>query len=327
VTFRPALILAALAATAATAAAHNEGKKKHVSGCDKTVGPDAALAEVIAALPEGAVLCLEKGSYPLNVVVEKSITLRGMGAPADVVLDGGGRGSVIKVGAAKAVTVEKLTIANGASRNGGGGIAHPGLGTLAVRDVILRNNRADGFGGAALLLGGGEATVERCRVVDNAGGIGGAIIVDDVARAAIRHTLITGNKGTSSVVYAHDNAQLELDHVTIAGNQAAAGLEVRAITVRAPTVKVSDSIVCGTTAIANGPRLAGQVTASRCLMEGEQQGVTDGGGNKAGGPAFDSAGSEPFRPSTNSPARGLAHAGHGTDLAGAPSSTTAGAIQ
>ncbi len=322
-TLRSALVCAALAA----AVAHGEGKKKHVSGCDKTVGPDAALGDVIAALPDGAVLCLQPGSYPLNVVVEKSITLRGIGAPSEVVLDGGGRGSVIKVGAAKSVTVEKLTIANGASRNGGGGIAHPGMGTLAVRDVILRDNRSDGFGGAALLLGGGESTVERCRVVDNAGGIGGAIIVDDVARAAIRHTLIAGNKGSSSVVCAHDNAQLELDHVTIAGNQAAAGLEVRAITVRAPTVKVSDSIVCGTTAIANGPRLAGQVTAARCLMEGEQQGVTDGGGNKAGSPAFDSAGKEPFRPGTSSAARGIAHAGSGTDLAGAPSSTTAGALQ
>ncbi len=70
----------------------------------------------------------------------------------------------------------------GANRDGGGGV-HCGGGDVALREVVLRGNRAEAFGGAAIYAGAGRVTLERCRVVDNAGGVGGAIIADGVATA------------------------------------------------------------------------------------------------------------------------------------------------
>src|SRR5204863_253849 len=85
---------------------------------------------------EGAVLCLRPGTYPVVDVVKKSVTLRGLGvAPDEVVLDGGGRGTVLRIGGKdpQAVTIEHLTITGGARREGGGGIQSAGGRSLDTR--------------------------------------------------------------------------------------------------------------------------------------------------------------------------------------------------
>ena len=303
-----------------------------MDACTRTAGPADAgkLGEIIEALDEGAVLCLHPGTYPLNAVVSRSLTIRGLGQPGDVILDGSGRASVLAIGGDKPrVTVERLTITGGASREGGGGIRQSGFGELLVREVIFTENRADGAGGGALLVAKGLATLERCRVVDNRGGSGGALSADYVGRLVVRETLVAGNRGTSSAIYVHEGAELTLEHATVAGNHADAAIELFASTVQKPQVVIADSIVSGKVAINNGPRLPGVVKVARSLVDGEETGVSDGGGNQRAAAGF-VPGDDPlaaFRPARNSPAAGIARPGSGLDLAGSPSGTTAGALQ
>ncbi len=303
-----------------------EAKKKMSDGCTKRVGAAeaATLAEVIEGLPDGAVLCLAPGTYPLNAVVKRSLTVRGEGAPAEVVLDGGGRGSVLRVSGARRFVVEKLTITGGAAVLGGGGL-DGGADELTAREVIFRGNRADGeTPGAAVALTRGRGTLERCRVVDNRGR--SAIAVAN-AELVLKQSLVADNTTQAPAIQVRETGALVLDHATVAGNHADAAIELRGTTVQTPSLEVRDSIVSGPVAVANGPRLAGRATAARSLLDGEQRGVTDGGGNRTGAPEFAGAGAEPYRPKQSSPARGIARAGGGQDLAGAPSGTTAGALQ
>lgn len=276
--------------------------------CTKTVGPDSHdLGEVIDGLPDGAVLCLQPGTYPFRTGLQRSITLRGLGSPGEVVLDGGGRGSMMWIAAkAKRVVLEGLTVQNGVAISSGGGISG-GSDDLTLREVVLRGHRARKGPGAALALRYGRATLERCRIEDNDGRSGAAIYLSGSAKVTLRDTLITRNTGTRSIVLVHEWAELHLERSTIAGNKAEAAIELRATTVQIPTVTIADSIVAaGATALTNGPRLPGKLTVTRSLVEGEQRGVTDGGGNKAGAADLDPA---TFAPRPGSPAMGLAEGG------------------
>ena len=285
-------------------------KKSMSDGCTKTVGPAEKdkLGDVIEGLPDGAVLCLEPGTYVLSTVLQKSITLRGLGTPAEVILDGDGGGSVLRIAPdAKRVLLERLTVQNGAAVIGSGGI-DGGSDDLTLREVVLRGHRAGGeTPGAALGLSRGKATLERCRIEGNQGRSGGAIYLSGSAKVTLRDTLVTGNTATRSVIWVHQWAELHLERSTVAGNDADAAIELLATTVQTPTVTIADSIVAAAkTALANGPRLPGKLTVSRSLVEGEQRGATDGGGNKAGAADLDPA---TFAPRAGSPAIGLAAGG------------------
>ena len=88
-----------------------------MNDCTKTVTPADAgsLQSIVAALPEGAVLCLSAGVYqPVQLMVERSLTVRGIG---DVVLDGRFRASTVQVNKPVDLVLESLTLKNG---SGGG---------------------------------------------------------------------------------------------------------------------------------------------------------------------------------------------------------------
>ena len=307
-------------------------KAKPMPSCAKTVSPADAesLQELIDQLDEGAVLCLSPGTYPVNLVLGKSVTLRGLGQPGEVVLDGTRRASVIKVGGDQPqVVIERLTIRGGDSREGGGGIFKHSAGLLVVREVHFNDNRADEYGGAALLHSGGETTVERCRLQGNDGTVGGALIADYWGKVTVRDTLITGNRGRPSVVYVHQACALEHSHVTIADNQAEVAVELKGIPAQQPSLLARDSIIVAKVAVQNGPRFAGSAHLERCAIGGELVGATLDRGNKMGVVELE-GGDDPvlaYRPKAGSLAVGVAKPGSGLDLVGGNPGTTAGAIQ
>src|SRR5688572_19614413 len=93
------LLLGAACAPGAAAAKPNT-RKTPMDDCTKVISPAEAdqLAAAIEALPEGGVLCLKPGTYKVNAVLQRSMTLRGLGAtPGEVILDGDGRTSVLAV--------------------------------------------------------------------------------------------------------------------------------------------------------------------------------------------------------------------------------------
>jgi hypothetical protein len=116
--------------------------------CTRTLGPaDAAqLRDVIAALPDGATLCLEPGHYPARLVFKRSLSMRGLGAPGEVVLDGGAVPGVVIVDQdGLHVALARLTITGGSGSPAStvGAISVGGQSDVSFEDVIVSGNRCD----------------------------------------------------------------------------------------------------------------------------------------------------------------------------------------
>ena len=295
-----------------------------MSDCTETLKPSTSLADAIARAADGAVLCLQPGTYQVQQVVRRSITLRGLGGPGAVVLDAADRGSALTLDRAAAhVVLEHLTITNGGSALGG---AIKSLaGDVVLRDVVLRGNHADGEApGAALAAETGAVLLERCVLTGNRGR--GVLYVGGNAKVTLRQSAIAGNRvipPQSPLVLVREWGQLALDHATVAANTGSLAFAVWPVADSKPSVQVADSILEATVlADPTGNKL----TATRSLLHGDAAGVT-GSGNRSGDPKLAGTGDSPWRPAADSPARGLARAGDGTDLAGARSGTTAGALE
>lgn len=103
--------------------------------------------------------------------------------------DGGAFG-----GLGASLTMERGRLAgNSAGMGNGGGVAWEG-GTLAIRNVELRGNRAPGLGGGLFALGAGGA-VENCLVRDNHAGVAGGLLAAGEAALVVRNNIFTGNAG------------------------------------------------------------------------------------------------------------------------------------
>lgn len=98
--------------------------------------PDRTLQEAIAAAPPGATLEVRGGVYHGPLLIDKPLTLIGIGGP---VLDGRGQGTVLRI-AAPHVTVRGFVI-----RNSGRSLEHEDAGILVegASDVILEHNRLE----------------------------------------------------------------------------------------------------------------------------------------------------------------------------------------
>ena len=155
------------------------------TNCTQKIGPaDAARAtEIIEQQPDGAVLCFAAGTYRVNAVLSRPITLCGPAAgEGEAILDGASAGSVLRINeSARNVRIERLTLTGGAAVQGGGAIDGAAE-SITLSEVSLRGNRADGEApGAALALHAGSATLSHCRVVDNRGRSGAAIYLSGSA--------------------------------------------------------------------------------------------------------------------------------------------------
>lgn len=130
-------------------------------------------AAVNAASP-GDTLHISEGEYLENVVIDKDLSLIGMGRP---VVDGNHYASVFKVSGNIVVSFQSLTLRNGNGVEGeiggwGGGINNQG-GQVTVSDVVFDHNESPE--GGALYSGGGSITVDHSVFDGNFSGFGGAI--------------------------------------------------------------------------------------------------------------------------------------------------------
>ncbi|MER3485723.1 MAG: nitrous oxide reductase family maturation protein NosD, partial [Chloroflexota bacterium] len=152
---------------------------------------ETSLADAVASAPAGATIDVRGGVYPGGLVIDKPLVLRGVDHP---VIDGGGRGTVVRVVGAE-VTIQGFTI----------------------RGTGSNHDQED----AAIVFDGGRATVIGNRIEDALFGIylkqaPGSVIKNNVVLAKPVEIAMRGD--SIKVWYCDD--------VVIEGNQASDGRDI-----------------------------------------------------------------------------------------------------
>jgi hypothetical protein len=298
------------------------------STCTRTVGPDEVplLATVVKDLPDGAVLCLRPGHYIAKFAIDRSLTLRGLGHPSDVVLDGNKAPGVFSVNGDK----NRITIANVSIT---GGVANPyftsagvviaGHSDVLFEDVIFTGNWSEIPGTQALSASAGRIVLNRCRVVGNRGPRAHAIYVTDIASLTIRDSLVADNQAGLPDVHCTGLGRYVVERSTIVAGGEKPALQM---STREGAISISDSILVGKPQ-AFFTATPDKVTIARSVLSGQGSGFVDGGGNRLVEMRFAAGSAEPFAPAPGSPAVGLAGSPPPgtTDLAGHPRRASGGA--
>ena len=112
---------------------------------------------------EGATIEIRAGAYNENVIINKSLTLRGEGKDTTII-DGGGSGNVIYI-TANHVTISGLKVTNG--DNGIYLIPNWSIHNITIRDVIITSNAKIAFSAPH---SGGSHIIEDCVISNNGSG-------------------------------------------------------------------------------------------------------------------------------------------------------------
>ncbi len=154
--------------------------------CSLTIRPDESLQAAIDAAAPGDVICLARGTWSENIVIDKTLTLVGRGA---------GRTFINAVEFARPV----VTISDQGS---------------APIEVTLQGLTVSGPGGVSGVSIGGsaEAEIKDCVISGRWHGIE----VADSARLALSHSTVSGN--TQRGVVLSGSARATIKHSSISGN-------------------------------------------------------------------------------------------------------------
>lgn len=212
--------------------------------------PFCDIMDAVAAAADGDTIHIAPGTYFENVVIEKDLNLVGTGGDQVTVVDGSGADRTVRVTEA-AVTLTGLTLTNGATPGGGGGLLVDAymtwydtgqlLPTTLVSCSIVGNSAYDGggiyAGTAALSLvdcdvssntadenGGGlycydSTTITNSTIAGNSGHLGGGI---HGAGFTLTNSSVTGNaaqKGAGLFANAHPTRPVGLVGSTVSFNQ------------------------------------------------------------------------------------------------------------
>ena len=186
------------------------------SGC-----PYTTIQSAIDAAPAGGGIAIGAGTYAENLTIGKSLVITGAGA-ASTIIDGGGQGSVVTVLAGANVSLQNVTLTNGAAPSGGG---VRNLGTLLLSGNDISNNNATIAGGGISNEAGAVLTIATGAVVGNtAGNRGGGIANQTGAQTTLRDMSIKTNttSGQGGGLYFSSGA-LDVKYSSIEANVAADG--------------------------------------------------------------------------------------------------------
>lgn len=181
--------------------------------CTVTVQPGEPVQPHLA---DGATVWLAAGVHRVNLDVAHSVTLKGDGA----VLDGGGRGPVVRVGEhGKQVRLEGLTIRGGAHEFGSGVLVEGYSEVVLAGCTIDGNQRGPGKGAG---LGARRGTL---RIEGGAFGPRDDLVFGTVVEATLVGVDVAGD------VLVQDGAQVRLEGGRVGGT-----LALRGTSTRQPTV-------------------------------------------------------------------------------------------
>ncbi|HEY5134094.1 MAG TPA: S8 family serine peptidase, partial [Candidatus Krumholzibacteriaceae bacterium] len=220
------------------------------------LGDAPTIAAAIDSAGDGDQIFVYQGSYrEHDVVVDKSVTIRGVKGPATTLVDAERLGRCFFIPSGGAVIhIEDLTLKNGSAMGAGvdgcGGAVYCANSNAAIAGCVITQSRAvrgggvyaeDGFGGlmsckifanTAEESGAGmyarevEAGVDHCVIARNTAiGSGGGIFFDDAAMNLVDCTVAyNAAQGHGGGMYFTEDCELEVDNTIIAFSLQGEGL-------------------------------------------------------------------------------------------------------
>lgn len=177
--------------------------------CNVIVREGMSIQAAIALAPEGGVVCLQEGVWRENIVIVKSLTLRGAGASGQTTISGafGGSAPVIRVEGDQEteVTIEGVAVSWGPI----------GIAVVGSAQVTIANSAVRFCGWGIAIAGSAQATIMNSSVT---GCQGYGIYITDSARATIHATEVESNEGLLAV-YVDASAAASLTASMISGNR------------------------------------------------------------------------------------------------------------
>jgi len=213
-----------------------------VHAVDALVVPDdyATVAEAVANASVTTGVAVRPGRYDVRdvEVAGESVTLFGLGAPDEVILDGQGAGPVITVFNGGELTLANLTLTGGVATEKGAGVHCDGAQALTLHRVIVHANRTKS--GGEVGRGGGvhcdlaDVTVHDSWFLENVAPEGAGLFVggpfaddDPEVRIDIQRTVFAYNRAESDggglLVWAGGPQRVELANSVFMGNRAVQG--------------------------------------------------------------------------------------------------------
>jgi len=155
--------------------------------CTITVQPGESIQAAIDRAPEGAVICLAEGEWEENIVIEKSITLRGEGAQRSVIrwAKEGGIFSVVWIGSAAEIQVhiERLTVTKGCW--------YPGIIIWGSAQVTITESTVSKNSSGIEIGNWAQATITGSTISENSFS---GIVLADWAQATITGSIVSKNE-------------------------------------------------------------------------------------------------------------------------------------
>ena len=190
--------------------------------CKVTVSPGESIQQAIDAAPSDAVICLVAGRWEENLVIGKSLTLRGEGKePKEVQIVGVKKGHpVIRIESEREieVVIENLTAAE--AKGDRCAVRYPqwicpnGLQALGKAKVIIKDVQVSGNGGAGLDVWGSATVSLTNSTVSNNRGDG--LRVGGFARVNLTNSTVSNNEESGLGV--GGLATVSLTGSTVSGN-------------------------------------------------------------------------------------------------------------
>jgi hypothetical protein len=233
---------------------------------------DASSGDTINFAPGLTTINLTSG----ELVINKSLTINGPGANLLTVQ----RNTTVQFRIFNIasgnfnVTISGLTIANGGSNGGGGGIVNQSSGTLTIMGCTISRNFAGDFGGGIASFNG-TLTVTNSTISNNqAGLLGGGIYGSNVT---ITNSTISANSAlvNGGGIYTNSGT-VNLTNSTISGNSASGGVGQSGgggIYNDGGTVNARNTIIARNTATI-GPDFSGGLTSQGYNLIGNTSGMS-----------------------------------------------------
>jgi Right handed beta helix region len=288
------------------------------------------LPALLAAAPDGAVVTLAPGHYPLDATcsLAKSLTLEG--EPGQTVLDGQGKlGILDALGSSVRYVFRGLTFTRG-SGIWGAAVCSPNDNIVHFdRCTFLENQSTQN--GSAVMLRQGTTTFERCVFERNVSKMSGAIDVGRGNLTTLDRCVFTGNVAdVGAGVFLNDTAALIVKSCTFVGNKATrlrggGALFVFGATSAGPTAHISNTVFDGDEPVNSDPSKKYEIfVANSVVPRGlfSQPFFRDIGHNTVGAPKLVQVGQSLWAIAPGSPGAGTADVGRITkdavDLLGHP---------
>jgi hypothetical protein len=237
--------------------------------CEATVrvGPTAAyptVGDALAAAFDGWTIEIEAGVYRGFTTRGRSVTLRALGGPGEVVVDADGAMEAIRIEPALNGGIVALDgiVARGAS---GRGVLVAG-GTARIDGVRVTSNA----GGGIEVLADAVALIEQSRIDGNAAIEGAGLLVREGGTAVLTGTRVEGNAATQQGGGLRALGTCVLESCTFEGNTAGAGGSAVAVGAGPSEVEIAESDFCrhaqpafqGSWTDLGGNRIAGDCNAN-----------------------------------------------------------------